>query len=103
MIQLVLNKNEKRVAALGAAVIGLMLFAPVAMAGADATFAAFNTKLEGWLTGSLGILIALVAFAIGIYNAVKQNGLMSIVLPFFLGLLISVGITVIKGGFTAII
>lgn len=75
-----------------------------AIAGGDATFAPMTAQLSGWLSGSLGYLIALVAFVIGVANAVRGNqGMFSIAFPFFLSIIITVGITVIQGGFTAVV
>ena len=88
----------------GVAVIVLasMVFASAAYAGADATFTPLVTKLTGWLNGSLGYLIAIGAFLVGLVNAVRgERGFWPMLFPFLLSIIITVGLTIIAGGFTA--
>ncbi len=64
---------KKMTAVLG--VIAMVLFASMvimavpAFAGADATFGPLNTLLTGWMQGSLGTLLGLIAGAIGLGSA----------------------------------
>jgi hypothetical protein len=91
------------VAGLMVAALCLVAIGP-AMAGGDTTFSPMTTQLSGWLSGSLGYMIALVSFFVGVVNAVQGNrGFWGMVFPFFLSIIIGVGITVIQGGFTAVI
>ncbi|MDE2439448.1 MAG: hypothetical protein KGP14_00380 [Betaproteobacteria bacterium] len=85
------------------AFVSLSMASP-AFAGGDATFQPITNRIDGWLNGSLGYLIALVAFLIGVVNAIRgERGLWTMVFPFFLSIIITVGISVISGGFTAMI
>jgi hypothetical protein len=82
----------------------LLLSIAPAIAGGDATFAPMTAQLSAWLSGSLGYLIALAAFVIGVFNAVRgDRGFWGMAFPFFLSIIITVGITVIQGGFTAVV
>lgn len=75
-----------------------------AYAGTDTTFTPLATKISGWLSGSLGYLLALGAFLVGIVNAIQGNrGFWGMIFPFLLGIVITVGITIISGSFTATI
>ena len=75
-----------------------------AYAGSDATFTPLADKISGWLSGSLGYLLALGAFLVGIVNAIQGNrGFWGMIFPFLLGIVITVGITIISGSFTATI
>jgi hypothetical protein len=95
-------RNVARFSAIGAA-IALSVSTP-ALAGGDATFAPITARIDAWLNGSLGYLIALVAFLTGVVNAVRgERGIWTMVFPFFLSIVITVGIAVISGGFTAVI
>ncbi|NJM50214.1 MAG: hypothetical protein HC843_04465 [Sphingomonadales bacterium] len=74
------------------------------MAGTDATFKPISDRIGAWLTGSLGYVIAIIAFMIGVVNAIRgERGIWSMAFPFFLSIIIGVGLTVIQGGFTAVI
>ncbi|NJM50215.1 MAG: hypothetical protein HC843_04470 [Sphingomonadales bacterium] len=91
--------------------LGLMLFLSIfvalsdpVIAGTDATFKPISDRISAWLTGSLGYVIAIIAFMIGVVNAIRgERGLFSMAFPFFLSIIIVVGLTVIRGGFTAVI
>lgn len=98
------TRNQMAViAGLFVAALCMALIAP-AIAGGDTTFSPMTTQLNAWLSGSLGYMIALVAFIIGVVNAIRgDRGLWSMGFPFFLSIIITVGITVIQGGFTAVI
>ena len=88
----------------GATMVALatVSFANLAYAGADATFTPLVTKLTDWLNGSLGYLIAIAAFLVGIVNAVRgERGFWPMIFPFLLSIIITVGLTIIAGGFTA--
>src|SRR5271157_1659292 len=56
------------------AAVSLGVTAFQAMAGTNADFNTIETTLEGWLTGSLGKVIALACLAVGLgIGIVKQN------------------------------
>lgn len=97
-----LNK-EKLVALFGlfavALVFGLAMMDP-AFAGTDTTFTATVTKLVGWLSGSLGVLISIIALAVAVISAVSGK-LTSVVTAVGIALVIQVGPTVLSGMFTA--
>lgn len=82
----------------------MTLAAGTAYAGTDTTFTPLATKISGWLSGSLGYLLALGAFLVGVVNAIQGNrGFWGMIFPFLLGIVITVGITIISGSFTATI
>jgi hypothetical protein len=81
-----------------------MLFVAPAIAGGDTTFDPITSRINAWLSGSLGYAIALVAFLTGVVNAIRgERSFWGMAFPFFLSIIITVGITVIQGGFTAVI
>ena len=94
--------STRNLAGAAMVILASVTFASVAYAGADATFTPLVTKLTGWLNGSLGYLIAIGAFLVGIVNAVRgERGFWPMMFPFLLSIIITVGLTIIAGGFTA--
>ena len=84
--------------------IAMTLAVGTAYGGTDTTFTPLATKISGWLSGSLGYLLALGAFLVGVVNAIQGNrGFWGMIFPFLLGIVITVGITIISGSFTATI
>lgn len=73
----------------------------VAHAGADATFAAAETTLGGWITGSLGRMVALASLGVGIVTAIVMRSLMPVAVAVGIGLVASIGVSVITGMVTA--
>lgn len=98
------NRRQMAVLASMFALAVVLLLVSPAIAGGDTTFDPITTRINAWLSGSLGYAIALIAFMIGVVNAIRgERGLWSMAFPFFLSIIITVGITVIEGGFTAVI
>ena len=84
--------------------VAMTLAVGTAYGGTDTTFTPLATKISGWLSGSLGYLLALGAFLVGVVNAIQGNrGFWGMIFPFLLGIVITVGITIISGSFTATI
>lgn len=97
-------ENKKFVSTTVAIAVAMTLAIGTAYAGTDTTFTPLATKISGWLSGSLGYLLALGAFLVGIVNAIQGNrGFWGMIFPFLLGIVITVGITIISGSFTATI
>ena len=97
-------ENKKLVSTAVAFAVAMTLAIGTAYAGTDTTFTPLATKISGWLSGSLGYLLALGAFLVGIVNAIQGNrGFWGMIFPFLLGIVITVGITIISGSFTATI
>ena len=97
-------ENKKLVSTAVAIAVAMTLAIGTAYAGTDTTFTPLATKISGWLSGSLGYLLALGAFLVGIVNAIQGNrGFWGMIFPFLLGIVITVGITIISGSFTATI
>jgi hypothetical protein len=97
-------ENKKLVSTTVAFAVAMTLAIGTAYAGTDTTFTPLATKISGWLSGSLGYLLALGAFLVGIVNAIQGNrGFWGMIFPFLLGIVITVGITIISGSFTATI
>lgn len=96
--------NKKLVTTGIALVVAMTLAVGTAYGGTDTTFTPLASKISGWLSGSLGYLLALGAFLVGIVNAIQGNrGFWGMIFPFLLGIVITVGITIISGSFTATI
>lgn len=94
--------DARKVGAAASFVIVSLMAAGAAYAGADATFTPLTTKLTGWLNGSLGYLIGIGAFLVGLVNALRgERGFWPMIFPFLLSIIITVGLTIISGGFTA--
>ena len=66
--------------------------------GSSAAFAGAVTMLTGWLSGSLGVLIALAVFTTGIMITVTKHSLIPVVVAAAAALAINAGPGVLSGG-----
>ena len=66
-------------------------------------FAAMATKLQDWLQNSLGLVIALAAFAFGVGIAAAKQTYVPLAVAVGLAMFITAGPAIIKAMFTAII
>jgi conjugal transfer pilus assembly protein TraA len=90
---------KKFVPAFLAAVLMVLLASP-AFAGTDSTFSLAVTKIIGWMSGSLGVLISLLALVTALIGAVTGK-LMLLTSAVGVALAFYVGPGVIQGFFTA--
>lgn len=72
-----------------------------ATAGADATFLAPITTMTGWITGSLGRMIAVSSLIIGVISAMVMKSLMPLTISVGISIAASVGPGVLTGIVTA--
>ncbi|WP_420213506.1 TraA family conjugative transfer protein (plasmid) [Burkholderia aenigmatica] len=79
----------------------LVFMSSAAMAGTDTTFNAIVTMVQGWLTGSLGQVLALVGFAIALGAGLVRGSIMGVAIGLGLALSATYGPTVLTGLFTA--
>jgi conjugal transfer pilus assembly protein TraA len=94
--QLVMTVGLSFVAALAVAAVA-------AHAGTDTTFAAAQTTLSSWITGSLGRMIALASLGVGLVTAIVMKSLMPVAVSVGIGLTASIAVSVITGMVTATI
>lgn len=86
----------------GLLLITMAIFAVAsASAGADATFLAPITTLTGWITGSLGRMIAIASLIIGVITAMVMKSLMPLTISVGISIAASVGPSVLTGIVTA--
>ena len=87
----------------GLPMLASMMVAGSAMATAngsgDATFNSILTQVEGWATGSLGKLLAISAFIIGMGMGLVRQSAMAVVLGIAFALILGYGPTVITNIF----
>ncbi|WP_396334164.1 TraA family conjugative transfer protein [Burkholderia anthina] len=81
--------------------LALIFLSSAAMAGTDTTFNAIVTMVQGWLTGSLGQVLALVGFAIALGAGLVRGSIMGVAIGLGLALSATYGPTVLTGLFTA--
>ena len=93
------SKKARSAAAAGAIVLAT---AAPALAGTDTTFDGISTQMTSWITGSLGVVIALGGLVYGVMALFKQNyaGLAIGVVAALAG---STGPAIISGIFTGVI
>ncbi|PEH40506.1 hypothetical protein CRM94_17080 [Burkholderia gladioli] len=87
--------------ALGVLVCCAILLPLAAFAGTDTTFNAIVTMVSGWLTGSLGQVLALSGFGIALGAGLLRGSVMGVVSGLGLALSATYGPTVLTGLFTA--
>ncbi len=96
--------NKKFRFAMMTFLMALALMAPEAMAGTGGTeFANIYTLLLGWSQGSLGKVIALAMFLVGISAGILQQSIGAAVIGIGGALALFYGPTVISGVVTALI
>lgn len=90
--------TAKRLAKTYAAPLGLALVvaAGTAVAGTDTTFDAIYNTVKGWATGSLGKLLAVSAFLIGMGVGLVKQSAMAIVLGLAFALIMFYGPTIME-------
>jgi conjugal transfer pilus assembly protein TraA len=71
-----------------------------AYAGTDSTFSAIVTKLTAWATGSLGKVIALAMFLIGVGMSVMRQSIAPVAVALAAALALFYGPTIITGVLT---
>lgn len=72
-----------------------------AIAGADTTFDPAGNMVSGWVSGSLGRMVALGSLGIGVVSAIVSRTLMPVVVSAGVGIAASVGPSVLLGIVTA--
>ncbi|QMI50000.1 hypothetical protein MBR110_30340 (plasmid) [Burkholderia sp. MBR-1] len=88
---------------MSAAVALSVVFAGAAIAGTDTTFNSVATMIQGWLTGSLGQVIALAGFAIALASGLVRGSAVGVIFGLALALAATYGPTILTGLFTATI
>jgi conjugal transfer pilus assembly protein TraA len=85
-------------------VLGLCMVSVEALAGtADADFSAISTKLTDWATGTLGRVIALAMFIVGIATGILQQSVAAAVVGIGAALILNYGPAIITGLISATI
>lgn len=73
-----MNQNHKKLLQTALVIAGVVAAATV-QAGADATFSGPVTQIKGWLTGSLGTMMAVGALGVGLGASIMRQTLTGIV------------------------
>ncbi|QMI49999.1 hypothetical protein MBR110_30335 (plasmid) [Burkholderia sp. MBR-1] len=84
-------------------IVFVALCAGAAIAGTDTTFNSVATMIQGWLTGSLGQVLALAGFAIALASGLVRGSAVGVVFGLALALAATYGPTILTGLFTATI
>lgn len=90
-LQSSLRRAPSAIGALSAAALGGVVLAGMAAAGADTTFAAAETQLGAWLSGSGGRIITLIALGYAAAGAIARMSIGTILVPAGIGLLVGIG------------
>ncbi|PTC00941.1 hypothetical protein C9975_04775 [Thalassospira xiamenensis] len=95
-----LSENKLTILAISTLVVALFSIA-TAQAGAGGTqFTAIWTEISGWVDGTPGKIIALLAFSAAMFNVMRQNFVMAVAA--FLGcMLMANAVDIINGFMTA--
>ncbi len=91
--------NKQQMIAMGI----FALFSFSALAGTDSTFSAMSDMIRDWVEGSLGLGIALAAFAIGLFTGVVKGTVMPALIGVVIAIVCGVLPGIIAGMFTAIV
>ena len=83
------------------AAAGLVAVAGIAAAGSDTTFDAIFTIMEGWATGSLGKVIAIAMFIVGLGAGIVKQSVMAVVAGIGAAIVLGYGPAVISSMFSA--
>jgi len=79
-------------------VLGVCMVSAEAIAGtADTDFSAISTKLNDWATGTLGRVIALAIFIVGIAMGIVQQSVVAAVVAIGAALIMNYGPAIITG------
>ena len=95
-----MKSRTAKLAALAA--IATLGTAGSAYAGTDTTFDTMNTKIEGWVTGSLGVLLGLGGLRMSIISLMRQQW-GGAAIGVIVALAGATGPAIIKGIFTGVI
>ena len=99
-----LKSDAMKKLALVVVVLGLCMVSVEALAGtADADFSAISTKLTDWATGTLGRVIALAMFIVGIATGILQQSVAAAVVGIGAALILNYGPAIITGLISATI
>jgi conjugal transfer pilus assembly protein TraA len=83
------------------AAAGLVAVAGVALAGSDATFATIFDTLNSWATGSLGKVISIAMFIVGLGAGIVKQSVMAVVAGVGAAIVMAYGPGVIDSMFAA--
>lgn len=92
-----LNLVKKSIAPL--ALVAVASSAAMATAATDTTFNAIYTQLTAWSEGSLGKVLAIAAFLIGMAAGIMRQSAMAVVLGLAFALIFAYGPTIIDNIF----
>ena len=96
--------NELKQSQKAGVAIGLSMVSSGAFASTTGTeFSALATKIEGWTNGYLGVAMSLVALLFGVVSGIFKGTLVGVGIGIGAALCFTVGVTVIKAMFTAVI
>ena len=99
-----MNALQKLMVRIGIVSPFAVIMTQEAQAGTTGTeFASMATKLQDWLQNSLGLVIALAAFAFGVGIAAAKQTYIPLAIAVGLAMFITAGPAIIKAMFTAII
>jgi conjugal transfer pilus assembly protein TraA len=98
-----LTQHTKLMVVFMATCVASLLMPHLALAGTDATFASLFTTLSGWATGSLGEVIAVCIFLVGMGIGIVRQSLMAIALAIGAALALVYTPDIMTTLFTAII
>ena len=96
-------RPSKKVLSIAGGAAIAVLMAGAAIAGTDTTFNSVATMIQGWLSGSLGQVIALAGFAIALASGLVRGSAVGVVFGLALALAATYGPTILTGLFTATI
>ena len=82
---------------------GLIAVTGVVMAGSDSAFDDIYNSLSGWSTGSLGKVIAIAMFLVGLGAGIVKQSIMAVVAGVGAAIVLSYGPNVIGSMFSATI
>lgn len=94
---------SKFMARAGFAVGGLTMAGSAMAATTGSEFSAMATKVQGWVEGGLGLVISLVALALGLGMSLARSNVMPAIFAIVIALVATVGPGIIVGLFTAVI
>ncbi len=97
-----LVQNRTAQTAAMASLVGLLsILEAHAGTGGSTSFGNLMTKIVGWLQGDLGIIIAVVALAVGLAIGIVRQSMMAVVVGIGIAIALYYGPTVIEGILTA--
>ena len=104
MQQMVAVPAQKKISKQQMVLVGVLALCSFsALAGTDNTFSAMSDMIKDWVEGSLGLGIALAAFAIGLFTGVVKGTIMPALIGVVIAIVCGVLPGIISGMFTAVI